>query len=225
MDLISVAIMVAIIAVFGVLLSNPRFVQIISWLAISAMVCFIAWFSFEAPEIDFLNALLGSLIFTACSVGSFLLATKIMPSLWTDMMFEGVIRQGKPIFVAKFWTGLWSFLIPLVAAAIIGGIGVNVYYSKVVGYESFFVKKEAKSIEDNNKLGDAEEKSVSIVKAESLNMRSNPGATNSVVSKLSKGQQIVLLSDSTTTVGGAKWARIKAGDVEGWVDTKFLADR
>ena len=221
----AVIIMVVIVAVFSFLLSNPTFVRVVSWLIISALTCVVVWVSFKMPEIPLYHALVGSLIFLVGAGGSYWLATKVMASLWPDMMIEGVIGQGKQIFVARFWTGLWSFLVPVAAAAIIGGIGSNAYYSKVVdGYSGFSSVKESKRVEKIDGLRGAEEPSVSIVRSESLNMRSGPGTSNSVISKLTKGQQVILLSD-LTMVDGAEWALIKAGDAEGWVDTKYLAAR
>jgi len=223
--------LIIIMAVFSYLLSNPTFIRIVSWITIAVMTGLFAWVSWSSPEIRFYHVFIGTIIFLLCAEGSFLFTTKVMDSLWPDMMLHG-IGEGKPIFVARFWAGFWGLIIPTLVAALIGGATGIAYYSKVVdGYTGIFptANNQAKQSKERNG-SDSQHSSASIdvtmryINAKNLNLRSGPGVNNSVISTLTKGQQITLLSEETSS-DGKTWAHIKAGDTDGWVYVNFLTSK
>ncbi|MDD8023876.1 MAG: SH3 domain-containing protein [Paracoccaceae bacterium] len=62
--------------------------------------------------------------------------------------------------------------------------------------------------------------SVWVVTANSLNVRSGPSTTNPVVDRISRGEEVLVVSDTR-----ASWVKIRIeGDgIEGWVARKLLA--
>lgn len=58
------------------------------------------------------------------------------------------------------------------------------------------------------------------VRADTLNVRSMPSTNGEVITKLAKGTQVTILS--TQTVGNATWAYIRAQEIAGYVDLRYL---
>jgi hypothetical protein len=59
------------------------------------------------------------------------------------------------------------------------------------------------------------------VKGNGLNLRAQPGIDQQVVAVLRQGDVVTVFTDARL-IQGATWVRVRAGDVEGWVDQSFL---
>jgi hypothetical protein len=59
------------------------------------------------------------------------------------------------------------------------------------------------------------------VRSNSLNVRAQPGTDQQVVLVLAQGDSVTVLNDARL-IQGATWIKVRAGDVEGWVDQSLL---
>jgi hypothetical protein len=144
--MVEILLIVAAIAFFGFVLSSPKIMFVISWAAILGITGYFGYISIATPEISFFNAIVGTLIFLCCAGIPYFIARKVMESLWPDMMINGVIGEGKSIFVARFWAGLWSFLIPVGVSMVIAFMATDAYYKKMVdGYQMIAAFSEKSS--------------------------------------------------------------------------------
>jgi hypothetical protein len=59
------------------------------------------------------------------------------------------------------------------------------------------------------------------VRSKGLNVRAQPGTDQQVVLVLAQGDSVMMLNDARL-IQGATWIKVRAGDVEGWVDQSLL---
>lgn len=57
----------------------------------------------------------------------------------------------------------------------------------------------------------------------SINVRAGPGTSYGVSTKLAQGDSVICCIDRKQIQDGGTWVRIRAGDVEGWVNEKLLS--
>jgi hypothetical protein len=59
------------------------------------------------------------------------------------------------------------------------------------------------------------------VASDELNLRAGPGTDQQVLATLRRGEQVILLGE-TQAIDGRTWARVRVGNLEGWVSQEFL---